>query len=73
MRSKGSAFVVLVAIAVVVFVLVYAGITLTSNLGKSEAEVDSEGAAKKINKIYKDIVVTTADPIKVKSIWTRWP
>lgn len=64
MRSKGSAFVVLVAIAVVVFVLVYAGITLTSNLGKSQAEVDSEGAAKKINKIYKDIVVTTADPIK---------
>lgn len=64
MRSKGSAFVVLVAIAVVVFVLVYAGITLTSNLGKSEAEVDSEGAAKKINKIYKDIMVTTADPIK---------
>ncbi|MBX4151372.1 vWA domain-containing protein [Paenibacillus lautus] len=64
MRSKGSAFVVLVAIAVVVFVLVYAGIALTSNLGKSEAEVDSEGAAKKINKIYKDIMVTTADPIK---------
>ncbi|MBT2763942.1 VWA domain-containing protein [Paenibacillus sp. ISL-20] len=64
MRSKGSAFVVLVAIAVVVFVLVYAGITLTSNLGKSQSEVDSEGAAKKINKIYKDIVVTTADPIK---------
>lgn len=64
MRSKGSAFVVLVAIAVVVFVLVYAGITLTSNLGKSQAEVDSEGAAKKINKIYKDITVTTADPIK---------
>lgn len=64
MRSKGGAFVVLVAIAVVVFVLVYAGITLTSNLGKSQAEVDSEGAAKKINKIYKDIVVTTADPIK---------
>ncbi|MGG4340637.1 VWA domain-containing protein [Paenibacillus lautus] len=64
MRSKGSAFVVLVAIAVVVFVLVYAGITLTSNLGKSQSEVDSAGAAKKINKIYKDIVVTTADPIK---------
>lgn len=64
MRSKGSAFVVLVAIAVVVFVLVYAGITLTSNLGKSQAEVDSGGAAKKINKIYKDITVTTADPIK---------
>ncbi|MEJ9220413.1 VWA domain-containing protein [Paenibacillus glucanolyticus] len=64
MRSKGSAFVVLVAIAVVVFVLVYAGITLTSNLGKSQAEVNSEDAAKKINKIYKDIVVTAADPIK---------
>ncbi|MGG3283336.1 VWA domain-containing protein [Paenibacillus solani] len=64
MRSKGSAFVVLVAIAVVVFVLVYAGITLTSNLGKSKTEINTEDAAKKLNKIYKDITVTTADPIK---------
>jgi len=63
-RSKGSAFVVLVAIAVVVFVLVYAGITLTSNLGKSKTEINTEDAAKKLNKIYKDITVTTADPIK---------
>lgn len=64
MRSKGSAFVVLVAIAVVVFVLVYAGITLTSNLGKSQTEINTEDAAKKLNKIYKNIAVTTADPIK---------
>lgn len=63
-RSKGSAFVVLVAIAVVVFVLVYAGITLTSNLGKSQTEINTEDAAKKLNKIYKNITVTTADPIK---------
>lgn len=63
-RSKGSAFVVLVAIAVVVFVLVYAGITLTSNLGKSQTEINTEDAAKKLNKIYKNIAVTTADPIK---------
>ncbi|KOR76649.1 vWA domain-containing protein [Paenibacillus solani] len=63
-RSKGSAFVVLVAIAVVVFVLVYAGITLTSNLGKSQTEVNSEDAAKKLNKIYKNITVTSADPVK---------
>lgn len=64
MRNKGRAFVVLVSIAVVVFVLVYAGISLTSNLGKSKTEINTEDAAKKLDKIYKKIAVKTADPIK---------
>ena len=36
MASKGKAVVVLGVIAVVVFALVYAGISLTSNLGKTK-------------------------------------
>ncbi|WP_256757845.1 VWA domain-containing protein [Cohnella sp. WQ 127256] len=64
MASKGKAFIVLGVIAIVVFVLVYAGISLTSNLGKSKTEVTSENADKQLNKIYKDISVTTMDQIK---------
>lgn len=64
MGSKGKAFFVLVSIAVVVFILVYAGINLTSNLGKTKTEVSSEDAAKKLNKIYNNISITTVDPIK---------
>lgn len=64
MASKGKAFVILGAIAVVVFVLVYAGINLTSNLGKSQNQVSSEDAAKQLNKIYNNIAVTTVAPIK---------
>lgn len=62
--GKGKAFFVLAAIAVVVFIIVYAGINLTSNLGKSQTEVSSEDAAKKLNKVYGNISIATADPIK---------
>ncbi|WP_054954860.1 vWA domain-containing protein [Paenibacillus dakarensis] len=64
MGSKGKAFLVLASIAVVVFILVYAGINFTSNLGKSQSEVSSEDAAKKLSKMYGKISVTTAEPIK---------
>lgn len=64
MASKGKAFVVLAVIAVVVFALVYFGINLTSNLGKTKTEVTSEDAAKQLNKLYKNISVSTAEQIK---------
>ncbi|MCF2940406.1 VWA domain-containing protein [Paenibacillus alkaliterrae] len=64
MARKGKAFVVLGTIAVAVFVLVYLGISLTSNLGKTQTEVTSEDAAKKLDKIYKNISVTAAEQIK---------
>lgn len=64
MAGKGKAFVVLGAITVVVFTLVYAGITLTSNLGKSQSQISTEDAAKRLDKLYKNIAVTTAKPIK---------
>ena len=64
MAGKGKAVMVLGGIAAAVFVLVYAGISLTSNLGKTKTEVTSEDAGKQLDKLYKNIAVTTAEPIK---------
>ncbi|RUT44669.1 VWA domain-containing protein [Paenibacillus anaericanus] len=64
MASKGKAFVVLGLIAVIVFALVYFGINLTSNFGKSKTEITSEDASKQLDKLYRNISVTTAEQIK---------
>lgn len=64
MAGKGKTFVVLGTIAVVVFALVYFGISLTSNLGKSQTQITSEDAAERLDKLYKNIDVTTAGQIK---------
>jgi len=61
MAKKGLA---LIFIAAVVFVLVYLGINMTSDLGKSKSEVTAENADKQLEKFYKDINVTTASPVK---------
>ncbi|WP_238649928.1 VWA domain-containing protein [Paenibacillus piscarius] len=61
---KGKTLFVLTIIAVSVFALVYFGITLTSNLGKSKTEISAEDADKRLNRIYKDISVTSAEPVK---------
>ncbi|NQX43999.1 VWA domain-containing protein [Paenibacillus tritici] len=62
--KKGRTLFVLGIIAVSVFALVYFGISLTSNLGKSTKEISAEDADKRLNRIYKDINVTTAAPVK---------
>ncbi|RCX15375.1 Ca-activated chloride channel family protein [Fontibacillus phaseoli] len=64
MAKKGKAFLVLAIIAAAVFALVYFGITLTSNLGKSQTQVTTEDAAKKLDKLFKDISVASAEPVK---------
>ncbi|MBQ4902043.1 VWA domain-containing protein [Paenibacillus sp. Marseille-P2973] len=64
MAKKGKAFLVLAIIAAAVFALVYFGITLTSNLGKSQTEITTEDAAKKLDKMYKNISVSSAEPLK---------
>ncbi|MGG4142227.1 VWA domain-containing protein [Paenibacillus algorifonticola] len=64
MASKGKAFVVLALIAIVVFALVYFGISLTSNIGKTDTQISSEDAGKQLNKLYQGISVTSAEPIK---------
>lgn len=64
MARKGKTFLVLGIITVVVFALVYFGITLTSNLGKTTGEVSSEDAGKQLDKLYKKINVNTAEQVK---------
>lgn len=64
MASKGKTFVVLLIIAAVVFGIVYYGIQFTSNLGKPDSQVSAEDAAKKLDKLYQNIAVTTAEPVK---------
>ena len=49
---------------VLVFGLVYAGITLTSNFGKSTTQVTTENAGKELGKLYADIAPATAEPVK---------
>ncbi|MEK3714835.1 MULTISPECIES: vWA domain-containing protein [unclassified Paenibacillus] len=61
---KGKTLFILGIIAASVFALVYFGITLTSNLGKSKTEISAEDADKRLNRIYKDINVTSAEPVK---------
>ncbi|HIW32860.1 MAG TPA: VWA domain-containing protein, partial [Candidatus Paenibacillus intestinavium] len=64
MANKGKAFTILIVITIIVFGLVYLGVTLTSNLGKTSMEVSEEDADKKLDKLYKNINVTSAEPIK---------
>ncbi|RKN86384.1 VWA domain-containing protein [Paenibacillus ginsengarvi] len=51
-------------ILAVVFALVYFGINLTSNLGKSKSQVTLEEAAKQLNKLYGNIKVTNEPTVK---------
>lgn len=64
MANKGKTVAVLGTITVVVFALVYFGITLTSNIGKTKTQISSEDAGKQLEKLYKNINVTTAEQIK---------
>lgn len=56
--------ITLISIVVGVFVLVFIGVSLTSNMGKTETEVTVDEANKKLAKIVKNVQVTTREPIK---------
>lgn len=64
MATRGKAFAILAAIAVIVFALVYYGIRLTSDWGKTDTEVTAENVAERLDKLYRHISVTTAEPVK---------
>ncbi|MEI7024102.1 vWA domain-containing protein [Paenibacillus sp. y28] len=64
MKKKNNFFLVSVLMVVAVFVLVYAGVSLTSNMGKSKAQITAEDAEKQLNKLYADITVKTEEPVK---------
>ncbi len=62
--STGKIIVIFVVIAAVVFGIVYGGILLTSNLGKSEDEITAEQAEKKLSKLLEGVNVTNVEAKK---------
>lgn len=57
-------FITLISIVVAVFIIVYIGVSLTTNMGKTEKEVTIDEANKSLEKMIKNISVTNAAPIK---------
>lgn len=64
-KNSVKTLVVLVAIGFVVFAIIYGGISLTSNLGKSKTVVSAEKATETLDKLYKDITINQVTPRKI--------
>jgi Ca-activated chloride channel family protein len=64
MAKKSKFFVVSGIILVIVFALVYVGVNLTSNLGKTNLQISAEDAAKRLKKLSSNIAVRTDTPVK---------
>lgn len=62
--SNGKKIAIFAGIAVVVFGLVFGGIMLTKDVGKSEETITSEQAENQMNKLLGGISVTNVAPIK---------
>jgi len=66
---------ILAGLSVLVFCLIYGGITLTKNIGKSKKAVSSENAMEALSEVYEEITVNTVparkeqvniEPVSVK-------
>lgn len=57
-KVNGKTIVVFAVIALVFFGIVYGGITLTRNIGKSKSEIKVEDAQKELSKVLRDVEVT---------------
>ena len=63
-KKTGTLAGILVVMAIIIFGVIYGGITLTKNWGKSKDTISEENAVDKLNKIYKDIDVNKIEPRK---------
>ena len=63
-KKSGNLAGILIVMAIVIFGLVYGGITLTKNWGKSKETISKENATGKLKKICKDININEVEPIK---------
>ena len=63
-KKNGKLAGILVVMAIIIFGVIYGGITLTKNWGKSKDTISEENAVDKLNKIYKDIDVNKIEPRK---------
>lgn len=58
-------FAVLVTMGIIVFAIIFGGMTLTKNWGKSKQAITSEKAEETLNRLYKNIDVSEITPRKV--------
>ena len=70
--SNGKKIAIFAGIAVVVFGLVFGGIMLTKDVGKSQETITSEQAENQMNKLLGGINVTNVNPIKASISDETW-
>jgi Ca-activated chloride channel family protein len=67
MNGKNNSFktvIILAGIAIIVFGIIYFGISLTKDIGKSPQNITAQSAMDKLNSLYKDITVNNIQPRK---------
>lgn len=63
-KKKGNIIGILIVIAIIILGVIYGGITLTKNWGKSKETISKENATGKLKKICKDININEVEPRK---------
>ena len=63
-KKKGNIIGILIVMAIIIFGVIYGGITLTKNWGKSKETISKENATGKLKKICKDININQVEPRK---------
>ena len=63
-KKKGNIIGILIVMAIIIFGVIYEGITLTKNWGKSKETISKENATGKLKKICKDININEVEPRK---------
>ena len=62
--KKGNIIGILIVMAIIILGVIYGGITLTKNWGKSKETISKENATGKLKKICKDININEVEPRK---------
>lgn len=63
-KKKGNIIGILIVMAIIIFGVIYGGITLTKNWGKSKETISKENTTGKLKKICKDININEVEPRK---------
>lgn len=64
-NNSTKPIIILAAIAVIIFGVVYLGISMTQNIGKSDRTITREKAMEQLDDLYKDLDVSFKEPRKV--------
>lgn len=63
-KKKGNIIGILIVMAIIIFGVIYGGINLTKNWGKSKETISKENATGKLKKVCKDININEVEPRK---------